>query len=170
MHLPAQQQQKRLALVIGNAAYQHGGALKNSVNDAHLIARTLEELGFDVIKETDAGLRDMQRVFKGFVSRMDDYDVALFFYAGHGMQVDGQNYLIPVDALLEDKMSIEFEAFKVSSVNRYFAYNDDKLNIMILDACRNNPHRAWMRGGGQGFTAIDNQGSRHYYSFCHSRR
>ena len=159
MQLFAQEHQKRLALVIGNAAYQHGGALKNPVNDADLMARTLEDLGFDVIKETDAGLKDMQSAFKGFVTRLDDYGVALFFYAGHGMQVDGQNYLIPVDARLEDKLSVEFEAFKVSSVNRYFAFNDDKLNIMILDACRNNPYRAWMRGGGQGFSAIDDQGA-----------
>ena len=159
MQLLGQQQRKRLALVIGNAAYQHGGALKNPVNDADLMARTLEDLGFDVIKETDAGLKDMQSAFKGFVTRLDDYGVALFFYAGHGMQVDGQNYLIPVDARLEDKLSVEFEAFKVSSVNRYFAFNDDKLNIMILDACRNNPYRAWMRGGGQGFNAIEDQGA-----------
>ena len=159
MQLFAQEHQKRLALVIGNAAYQFGGALKNPVNDADLMARTLEDLGFDVIKETDAGLKDMQNAFKGFVARLDDYGVALFFYAGHGMQVDGQNYLIPVDARLEDKLSVEFEAFKVSSVNRYFAFNDDKLNIMILDACRNNPYRAWMRGGGQGFNAIEDQGA-----------
>lgn len=159
MQLFAQEHQKRLALVIGNAAYQFGGALKNPVNDADLMARTLEDLGFDVIKETDAGLKDMQSAFKGFVTRLDDYGVALFFYAGHGMQVDGQNYLIPVDARLEDKLSVEFEAFKVSSVNRYFAFNDDKLNIMILDACRNNPYRAWMRGGGQGFNAIEDQGA-----------
>ena len=89
MQLFAQQHQNRLALVIGNAAYQHGGALKNPVNDADLMARTLEDLGFDVIKETDAGLKDMQNAFKGFVARLNDYGVALFFYAGHGMQVDG---------------------------------------------------------------------------------
>ena len=89
MQLLAQEHQNRLALVIGNAAYQHGGVLKNPVNDANLMARTLEDLGFDVIKETDAGLKDMQNAFKGFVARLNDYGVALFFYAGHGMQVDG---------------------------------------------------------------------------------
>lgn len=155
----AQQQRTRLALVIGNAAYQHGGELKNPVNDANLMSRTLKDMGFDVIQETNGGLKSMQNAFKGFATRLDDYDVALFFYAGHGMQVDGQNYLIPVDARLEDKLSVEFEAFKVSSVNRHFAYNDDKLNIMILDACRNNPYRAWMRGDGQGFNEIKNQGA-----------
>ena len=67
----AQEQHKRLALVIGNAAYQHGGVLKNPVNDANLMARTLEDLGFDVIKRTDAGLKDMQNAFLGFVSRLD---------------------------------------------------------------------------------------------------
>lgn len=159
IHLLAQVNQKRLALVIGNSAYQHGGVLRNPVNDAALIAQTLKDLGFDIIKETDVELKDMQTAFKDFVNRLDDYDVALFFYAGHGLQVDGQNYLIPVDAELKDKLSIEFEAFKVSTVNKYFANNDDKLNIMILDACRNNPYRAWMRGGGQGFSAIESQGA-----------
>ena len=152
-------QDKRLALVIGNAAYQHGGALKNPVNDANLMAQTLQDLNFEVIKETDASLTGMQSAFKGFVSRLSSYDVALFFYAGHGMQVDGENYLIPVDAKLENKLSMEFEAFKVSSVNHYFASNDNKLNIMILDACRNNPYRSWMRSGGRGFTAVTDQGA-----------
>ncbi len=67
MQLLAQQQRRRLAWIIGNASYQHGGSLKNPVNDANLIATTLEDLGFDVIKETDAGLKDMQSAFKGFV-------------------------------------------------------------------------------------------------------
>ena len=155
----AQQPARRIALVIGNATYQHGGGLKNPVNDANLMAATLQQLGFDVIKKTDADLQSMQTAFKEFVNRLDDNDVALFFYAGHGMQIDGQNYLLPVDARIEDKLSVEFEAFKVSSVNRYFAYNSDKLNIMILDACRNNPYRSWMRGGGQGFMAVENQGA-----------
>ncbi len=152
-------QDKRLALVIGNAAYQHGGALKNPVNDANLMTQTLQDLNFEVIKETDASLTGMQSAFKGFVSRLSSYDVALFFYAGHGMQVDGENYLIPVDAKLENKLSMEFETFKVSSVNRYFAANNDKLNIMILDACRNNPYRSWMRSGGRGFKAVSDQGA-----------
>jgi len=154
-----EQQPKRLALVIGNATYKHGGSLKNPVNDANLMARTLEDLDFDVIKETDAELKEMQNAFKVFVNRLEEYDVALFFYAGHGLQIGGQNYLIPIDAELEDRLSIEFDAFNVSSINKYFAINDEKLNIMILDACRNNPYRAWMRGGGQGFNAIQDQGA-----------
>ncbi|MFC2125548.1 FISUMP domain-containing protein [Bacteroidota bacterium] len=155
----SQAQDSRLALVIGNAAYQYGGKLKNPVNDANLMARTLRELGFVVITKTNADLDDMQEGFKQFVSQLDRYDVALFFYAGHGLQVDGENYLIPVDAKLEDKLSVEFEAFKVASVNKYFSYRGDKMNIIILDACRNNPYRAWMRGGGQGFRAIEEQGA-----------
>ncbi len=85
----SQTNERRLALVIGNAAYQYGGQLKNPVSDANLMGSTLQELGFDVIKKTDARLSDMQNTFKEFVSRLDNYDVALFFYAVHGLQVDG---------------------------------------------------------------------------------
>ena len=143
--------------MIGNSAYQHGGTLKNPVNDANLMASTLSDLGFEVIKETNASLIDMRDVLKQFAKKIRQYDVALFFFAGHGMQIDGENYLIPIDAKLEDKFSIEYEAVKVSSVNRFFAMNSENLNIMILDACRNNPYRSWMRSTGGGFTAVQEQ-------------
>ena len=101
----------------------------------------------------------MQSAFRQFINRIDNYEVALFYYAGHGMQVDGQNYLLPVDAVLEDKLSLDFEAFKLNSVNKYFAQNLSKMNIMILDACRNNPYRSWARGGQRGFSALKEQGA-----------
>jgi len=154
-----QNDQNRLALVIGNAAYQHGGALKNPVNDAKLMSQTLKNLGFDVIESTDASLIEMKSVFKQFATQIKKYDVSLFFYAGHGMQIDGENYLIPVDSKLEDKYSLEFEALKLSIINRYFALNSDNLNIMILDACRNDPYRSWSRGGNRGFSAVGDQGA-----------
>ena len=155
----SQSNTKRLALVIGNATYQGGSTLKNPVNDADLMASTLGDLGFEVIKETDATLIDMRNAFRNFANKIKHYDVALFFFAGHGMQIDGENYLIPVDAKLDDKYSIEYETLKVSSVNRIFSMNSENLNIMILDACRNNPYRSWMRGTGGGFTAIREQGA-----------
>jgi len=89
---------KKLALVIGNSAYQYGGKLKNPVNDANLMASTLGNLGFEVIKETDATLIDMRNAFEQFANKIRQYNVVLFFFAGHGMQIDGENYLIPIDA------------------------------------------------------------------------
>lgn len=153
----AQNNPKRIALIIGNAAYQHGGALKNPVNDAVLMAKTLRNLGFEVISKTDASLKTMQMATVNFTNKIKNYDVALFFYAGHGIQVDGENYLIPVDAELNDKAMCQFEALNISSINRAFQENSKNMNIMILDACRNNPFRSWMRGGGRGFKAVTSQ-------------
>ena len=100
----AQTEQKKLALVIGNANYQYGGSLKNPVNDANLMATTLQELGFTVIKKTDANLKTMQQSAIDFTNKIKDYDVALFYYAGHGVQVNGINYLVPVDAKMDDEL------------------------------------------------------------------
>ncbi len=151
--------QKRLALVIGNANYQHGGTLRNPVNDADLLVKTLEDLNFTVIKKTDATLREMQLATADFTNKIKDYEVALFFYAGHGIQVDGENYLIPVDAKLDDRTMAKFDAFNISFVNDAFMQNSKNINIMILDACRNDPFRSWSRGGERGFKKIDNSAS-----------
>ncbi len=100
----AQTGEKKIALVIGNANYQHGGKLKNPVNDANLMAKTLQDKGFTVIKKTDASLAQMQMATEDFNQKMKNYDVALFYYAGHGVQVDGNNYLVPVDVNLDEKV------------------------------------------------------------------
>ncbi len=153
----AQNPDKRLALVIGNSNYQHGGALKNPVNDANLMAKTLLKLGFEVEKITNADLEQMQNAAVKFTDKISDYSVALFYYAGHGVQVNGVNYLIPVDAQLDNMLRTKYEAFDISDINQAFALNNKQLNIMILDACRNNPFRSWMRGGNTGFSALSNQ-------------
>lgn len=153
----SQSKEKRIALIIGNAAYIHGGALKNPVNDAILMATTLRSLGFEVIIKTNANLKSMQRATVDFTNKIANYEVALFFYAGHGIMVNGENYLIPVDAKLDDKASCQFEAFNINYINNAFHENQSHLNVMILDACRNNPFRSWMRGGSRGFKAVNNQ-------------
>ena len=79
--------------------------------------------------------------------------VALFYYAGHGMQVNGVNYLLPVDAVIEDQLSLEIEAVKVEKIVSQFDSYPDNINIVILDACRENPFKSWIRGGSQGFTS-----------------
>jgi len=151
------QNEKRLALVIGNASYISGGVLKNPVNDANLMAQTLTDLGFEVKKLINANLRQMQDAAVEFTTNIQNNKVALFYYAGHGVQVDGVNYLIPVDAQMNDKLRTRYEAFDISDINYAFAQNSGNMNIMILDACRNDPFRTWMRGGTRGFKAVGNQ-------------
>jgi uncharacterized caspase-like protein len=92
--------EKRVALVIGNAAYQHAPPLKNPSNDATDIAAKLRELGFDVVEGIDLGKRDMEKRIRAFAEQLNGADVGLFYYAGHGLQVNQKNFLAPVDAEL----------------------------------------------------------------------
>ena len=146
--------EKRLALVIGNADYKNGTSLKNPVNDANLIEGTLKELGFDVIKSLNVDKASLEASIREFSRRMASYNVALFYYAGHGVQVDGVNYLIPTDAKLENKDECSWEAVAVNKVTDEFNKHKTNTNIVILDACRNNPFRSWARGPEQGFKAM----------------
>jgi len=159
INLHGQDYEKKLALVIGNAAYQNSGSLKNPVNDANLLASTLQEFGFKVTKLTDANLKQMQEAAIEFTREITNYDIALFYYAGHGVQVNGINYLVPVDAKMENELSAKYEAFDISDINYAFAQNNKNMNVMVLDACRNNPFRSWMRGGSRGFRALREQAS-----------
>jgi len=154
LQLFTQTSERRLALVIGNAAYQYSGILLNPVNDANLIATILQDLGFTVIKRTNATKEQMDIAILNFWRKLGNCDVALFYYAGHGVQVNGINYLIPVDAKLYDRFAVEIEAVDVSKVVSKFEYYPENVNIVILDACRDNPFRSWVRGGMRGFTAI----------------
>ena len=146
--------EKRLALVFGNAEYTSGTTLKNPVNDANLMEGTLRELNFEVIKKLNANKEEMMNAIREFNEKLPDYDIALFYYAGHGNQVDGKNYLIPTDALLEKQSDCRFEAIEVDFIVEEFERYQDNTNIVILDACRNNPYTAWARGGDAGFRAM----------------
>jgi len=148
---------KKLALVIGNSAYEHSAPLRNPKNDALAMSSTLEELGFEVIQELDATKDKMMDAFKEFSSKISDVGVALFYYAGHGMQVESKNYLIPIDAEYKNGVTdVEFESINVEMMSKVM--NDfggsDRLNLMILDACRNNPYRTWTRGGETGLASM----------------
>lgn len=147
-------QERRIALVIGNSDYEKSGVLKNPANDANLMAETLEGLDFTVIKKLNASKFDMENVIYDFSRKLSEYTIALFYYAGHGIQVDGTNYLLPIDAKLNDKVSAEFEAIDVSKIVSQFERHPDNTNIVILDACRNNPFKSFSRGGESGFKAI----------------
>jgi hypothetical protein len=146
--------ERRLALVIGNSNYVSGASLKNPVNDANLMEATLKGLGFDVIKQINTGRDAMLNAIREFSKKLLSYNVALFYFAGHGLQVDGINYLIPINAKLENKDDCKWEAVTVNTVTDEFKKNSANTNIVILDACRNNPYRSWARGGEQGFKAL----------------
>ena len=145
-------QGKRIALVIGNSAYKDS-PLKNPVNDARDMAATLRKLGFDVIEKTDANQKDMNRAIAQFGEKLRSDTVALFFYAGHGIQVRGKNYIIPVDAQVTSEASVRVETVDVDSVMDQLAVSP--MNIVILDACRNNPFERKFRSVGGGLAQMD---------------
>jgi len=161
--------EKRVALVLGNGAYKAPLDLVNPPKDARAVAQALSRVGFEVLEgydlkssETNAKLKDFSRALQGA-------DVGLFFYAGHGMQVKGENYLIPVDAVLKDESDLDFDAIKLDTVMRQLL-RDAKVKIVILDACRDNPLAAQLsRSMGaarsrslnpaSGMAAVDAQGA-----------
>jgi len=148
--------ERRLALVFGNSQYGTKISLKNPVNDANLMEGTLKALNFDVIKRIDAGKSEMEQAVMEFNRKLPDYNVALFYYAGHGIQVDGVNYLIPTDAKLEQKVDCQWEAVSVTDIIKQFEKYPDNINVVILDACRNNPFTNWVRGNEAGFKFLPN--------------
>jgi len=146
---------KRIALVIGNSRYDFTAPLKNPVNDAKLMAETLKKLGFKVILEINADKREIEKSVQKFSKYLKDYDVGLFYYAGHGLQIDSVNYLIPTDAQLAEKDDVKFQSVAMNYIMEEFERYPEKTGIVILDACRNNPYRSWVRGGEEGFKAIN---------------
>lgn len=130
--------ERRIALVIGNSAYQHAPQLANPQNDAGDMASKLTGLGFVVVTGRDLDLAGMRRSIREFVRKLEGADVALFFYAGHGLQVNGDNYMIPVDAQLQSNNDLDFEALPIELVLSAMERNA-KVNVVFLDACRDNP-------------------------------
>jgi uncharacterized caspase-like protein len=132
--------QKRVALVVGNSAYLHAGALANPANDASDIAATLDEVGFGVILGLDLDKRGFDAKVRDFSRALADADTALFYYAGHGLQVAGHNHLVPVDAQLQNERDLDFEAVPLDFVLKQMEIErEGKTSIVFLDACRDNP-------------------------------
>jgi hypothetical protein len=130
---------KRYALVIGNASYQIG-ALRNPKNDATDMAATLKNLGFDVSLYVNLGQEEMIKRIREFGDKITaNKGVGLFFFAGHGLQVSGENYIVPVDAHIAKFEDIETEAVNLNRITGEMEYAKNDMNIIILDACRNNP-------------------------------
>ncbi len=139
---PAQENQHRVALVIGNAAYGHVERLANSGNDAKLIADTVRHLGFTLIgggAQTDLDKSHFEQLVQDFGQQIQGADVALFYYAGHGVQVQGKNWLLPVDANPSRVQDVDFQMIDADLVLKQMDGAGTRLNIVILDACRNNP-------------------------------
>lgn len=138
----------RVALVIGNAGYRNA-PLANPLNDARAMSTTLRKLGFKVISLENASQKQMDDAVRQFGDGLQG-GVGLFYYAGHGVQVKGRNYLVPVNADIEREDEVPYKAFDVSQVLAKMEAAKNPLNIVILDACRNNPFAHGARGGGGG--------------------
>ena len=132
--------ERRLALVIGNALYEKG-PLKNPVNDANLITKSLEKLNFEVDLHTNLATEDeLLNAIKDFGRKRKNYEVAFVYYAGHAIQLNYENYLLPVNEVFEYKEDVEDNAVSMQRVLRYLeSTRDNQLNFIVLDACRDNP-------------------------------
>jgi hypothetical protein len=144
--------EKRVALVVGNATYQSVSRLANPKNDAELVADTLRKLGFSLIgggAQVDLDKAKFDSAIQNFGNQLIGADVALFYYAGHGLQVRGTNYLVPVTANPTRETDVDFQMVDVAIVLRQMEGAGTKLNLVLLDACRNNPF------GGRGLRSSD---------------
>jgi hypothetical protein len=131
--------ERRVALVIGDSNYAGAGRLTNPTNDARAIADVLRRLGFDVELALDVGYLDLTRAVRRFGDRIETAHVALFYYAGHGLQLNGTNFLVPVDAQLANERDIRFETVDLASVIDLMRGTSPRVNLIFLDACRDNP-------------------------------
>jgi uncharacterized caspase-like protein len=153
--------ERRLALVIGNANYEGSAKLRNAKNDALKMKETLAEVGFKVIYAENADLKEMQAKVDEFATELQTHNVVLFYYAGHGLQVADVNYLVPVKTSLEElskgEKFIERNCFRVGEILEAMSAKRSNLNILVLDACRNNPLPSESRAvmaGKQGLAAM----------------
>lgn len=145
---------KRVALVIGNAAYKDA-PLKNPVNDAKSVAHKLRSLGFDVLEKHNLTQRQIGRALSEFRSRLSPGATALFFYAGHGLQVNGVNYLPAVDAEISAEEDVPTQSIDVNKVLGVMEGGKTGINLVFLDACRNNPYARGFRSAGTGLARVE---------------
>ena len=179
--------ENRLALLIGNSKYIHGGSLNNSVTDVRAMKNALESLGFTVMKYENCTQKTMKRAMDNFGIKLKGQDVGLFFYSGHGVQVNGHNYLIPTNAKLHNENDTEYDCVRADRVLAKMENAGTKTSIVILDACRDNPfERSWRKGTkgtglafmnapsgsliaystAPGKTALDGRGKNSPYTFA----
>ena len=160
---PSEAQEKRIALVIGNGTYTEVNSLSNSVNDAKLMSRTLETLGFEVMYRDNLDKRSMEKVLGDFANKLEaagSNAVSLVYYAGHGVQLNGENFLLPVDVPLRRAADLGLNAIRATDVLAQMESAKSRVKIVILDACRDNPfeltYRSVTRGGGLADIKVGN--------------
>lgn len=140
---------KMTALVIGNSKYP-GSELKNATNDSEDVTNKLSEFGFSVIHLPNAKIKEVDEAVKSFRDNLNSNDVGLFYFAGHGMQIDGENYIVAIDTDFSSEMDAKYSSYPLNKLIQTMERSSNKTNIIILDACRNNPYeRAWDRGPAQ---------------------
>ncbi len=145
----------RIALIFGNGDYQHVRTLTNPVNDARDMAARLGSQGFDVTALTDAKQREMEDAIRDFVHKLyRPQSVGLFFYAGHALEVGGRNFLMPVDAEVHTEADVKYEAIDAGRILDSMLESRNSLNLVILDACRDNPYSSFTRSNTQGLAAM----------------
>lgn len=151
--------ESRVALVIGNSNYGSGiGFLRNPENDARLMSKTLRNVGFDVIERRNVNQREMRRAIREFGQRLEaagGQGVGLFYYAGHGVQANGTNYLIPVGSEIRSEADMAIEAVPARGVLAQMEHAGARVNIVVLDACRNNPFARGFRSANSGLARMD---------------
>jgi hypothetical protein len=147
--------EQRVALVIGNSAYANS-PLRNPINDAVAMTGALEQVGFEVIQALDANQLQMRRAIRDFGRKIQSGGgVGLFFYAGHGMQVNGRNFLIPVGTEIHAEDEVAFQAVDANEVLAKMESASNRLNLVVLDACRNNPFARSFRSNSRGLAKMD---------------
>jgi uncharacterized caspase-like protein len=149
---------KRVALVVGNSEYRSIGRLDNASNDAKLLAEALTEIGFELVgdgAQFDLDKAGFDSAVQDFGNRLQGADVGLFYYAGHGVQVRGSNYLVPISANPTKDTDVDFQMVDVAVVLRQMEGSGTRLNLVMLDACRNNPFAGrGLRAGGGGLAQM----------------
>ena len=145
--------EQRIALVIGNSAYS-SGPLKNPVNDAADMAAILKKLGFSVTLRKNARLQEMDEAIEAFGNNLKRGGVGLFYYAGHGVQVNGTNYLLPIGAKINKEADVKYQAVDANKILDEMATANNGLNIVMLDACRDNPFTRSFRNAARGLAIV----------------
>ena len=149
--------QSRMALVIGNSNYQAAVSLSNPANDAKAVAEAFTRAGFEVTRLSDLTQMEMRRAVRDFSARIAEKGpdtIALVYYAGHGVQVDGENFLVPIDARIQRESDVPIEALRLADIVKALETVQSRTRIVMLDACRNNPFSS-IGASGRGLAIVD---------------
>jgi formylglycine-generating enzyme required for sulfatase activity len=152
-------QAARLALVIGNNDYRYESTLHSPVNDARDMAKLLRRFGFTVIDKYNLTQRAFDQVVQSFEKKLHNYNVGLFYYSGHGLQSQGDNYLVPIDARIRSAVDIKYTSINANQILDKMEYANKHINLLILDACRNNPYKSIRKGFNKGLAEMSPRGS-----------